>query len=263
MPESITGSMLDWVNRFLQRHDLKRYVPFTGNLQVRRPSFQAAGEQYLKMFIELGGLEPDERVLDIGCGPGRMAVPLATYLSPAGSYVGMDVVKSCVKGCRKRISPGAPNFSFEHMDVFNSRYKRDGSAPASTYRFPFEDASFDFIILISVFTHMLKDDTFHYMEEIARLLAPGGSCFATFFLYDPERLERARAREKGLKFPFEEANGTRIERKAEPEYAVAYPREELLERARDGDLQVRTVSQGSWDGGVSETEYQDIVVLRK
>jgi SAM-dependent methyltransferase len=92
MPESITGSMLDWVNRFLQRHDLKRYVPFTGNLQVRRPSFQAAGEQYLKMFIELGGLEPDERVLDIGCGPGRMAVPLATYLSPAGSYVGMDVV---------------------------------------------------------------------------------------------------------------------------------------------------------------------------
>jgi SAM-dependent methyltransferase len=263
MPQSITGSMLDWANRFLSRHDMKRYMPFTGNLQVRRPSFSAAGELYLKMFIELGGLEPGERVLDIGCGPGRMAVPLAAYLSPEGSYVGMDVVNSCVKGCRKRISPGAPNFSFEHMDVFNARYSRKGSAAASAYRFPFEDASFDFIILISVFTHMLKDDTFHYMEEIARLLAEGGRCFATFFLYDPERLERARAREKGLKFTIDEGGGTLIERKAEPEYAVAYPREELLEHARSCGLKVRSVSPGSWDGGVSETEYQDIVVLEK
>lgn len=262
MPESVSGNLLDWANRFLQRHDLKRYIPFTGNLQVKRPSFQAAGEQYLKMFIELGGLQTDERVLDIGCGPGRMALPLKGYLGPAGSYVGMDVVKSCVKGCEKRIARDAANFSFEHMDVFNARYNRHGSAPASEYRFPSVDASFDFIILISVFTHMLSDDTCHYLEEIARLLAPGGRCFATFFLYDDERLERARARDKGLKFRFK-GEGVLIEMENQPEYAVAYPRDALLEKARMNGLEVALFSPGRWDGGVSETEYQDIVVLEK
>lgn len=262
MAQNVSGSLLDWANRFLQRHDLKRYVPFTGNLQVKRPSFQAAGEQYLQMFIELGGLQPDERVLDIGCGPGRMAVPLTGYLSTAGSYIGMDVVKSCVKGCEKRIASNAPNFSFEHMDIFNARYNRHGSAPASEYRFPFADGSFDFSILISVFTHMLRDDTYHYLDEITRLLAPGGRCFATFFLYDEERLERARRRDKGLKFEFV-ADGVLTEMENQPEYAVAYPREELLEKARTSGLKVAQVSPGNWDGGVSETEYQDIVILEK
>jgi cyclopropane fatty-acyl-phospholipid synthase-like methyltransferase len=229
MPESITGSMLDWVNRFLQRHDLKRYVPFTGNLQVRRPSFQAAGEQYLKMFIELGGLEPDERVLDIGCGPGRMAVPLATYLSPAGSYVGMDVVKSCVKGCRKRISPGAPNFSFEHMDVFNSRYKRDGSAPASTYRVPFEDASFDFIILISVFTHMLKDDTFHYIKRDREAARSGRQLLRDVL---PLRPREARARQGAREGP--EVPVRRSQRHPHREEGRARVRGRLSQRGTPG-----------------------------
>ena len=238
-------------------------MPYSGDLQARRKNFYALGDVFLKIFITTGGLKPDARVLDIGCGPGRMAGPLTSYLDARGSYVGMDVVKGCIKGCRKRICTDAPNFSFEHMDVFNARYNRGGSVAASAHSFPFSNESFDFIFLTSVFTHMLKDDCYHYIEEISRLLAPVGTCLATFFLYDSQRLQQSRTHDKCLRFQFPEGDGVLIEKKAEPEYAVAYPRESVLSHIRYCGLQVEEVLPGGWDGTVTENEYQDLVVCRK
>src|ERR1700724_585045 len=48
-----------------------RYLDFAGNLR-----YIEAGQQHLKYFRELCGLQPHHRVLDIGCGIGRMAVAL-------------------------------------------------------------------------------------------------------------------------------------------------------------------------------------------
>lgn len=254
------GKTLDRLNLFLTQKDLKRYVPFTGNLTIRRPSYYAIGQQFLELFKEPGGLEPGDRVLDIGCGPGRMAFALTDYLDE-GSYAGMDVMKSCVRGCEKRLG-GHPGFTFARMDVFNSRYNRHGASKACEYTFPFDDGSFDFVILTSVFTHLLAHDTFHYLQEISRLLAVDGTCFATFFLYDEERLARARDREKGLKFPFK-GDGVLIEMENQPEYAVAYPEEEVLKRAGACGLEPRAIMPGRWDGSTGRTEYQDIVVFGK
>ena len=53
--------------------------------------FNEIGEEFFRHFVELGGLKPDERVLDLGCGIGGMAVPLTRYLSERGSYKGFDV----------------------------------------------------------------------------------------------------------------------------------------------------------------------------
>ena len=50
---------------------------FPGNAS----NFEKAGQEFLGHFKELGGLKPDDRVLDVGCGIGRMAI----YLSPATS----------------------------------------------------------------------------------------------------------------------------------------------------------------------------------
>jgi 2-polyprenyl-3-methyl-5-hydroxy-6-metoxy-1,4-benzoquinol methylase len=38
--------------------------------------FNQVGEEYFRYFVQLGGLEPHERVLDVGCGIGRMACRL-------------------------------------------------------------------------------------------------------------------------------------------------------------------------------------------
>ncbi len=38
--------------------------------------FKSKGNEFLKYFIEIGGIKKTDHVLDVGCGIGRMAVPL-------------------------------------------------------------------------------------------------------------------------------------------------------------------------------------------
>lgn len=104
MPSNVTGSLLDWANLFLERHNLKRYLPYSGDLQARRKNFYALGDVFLKIFIETGGLKPDERVLDIGCGPGRMAGPHRVRAPQVGGHLaleGLDVLAEYVSAARQ------------------------------------------------------------------------------------------------------------------------------------------------------------------
>src|SRR5450759_2780252 len=86
--------------------------------------FQQIGEEFSRYFIELGGLRPDDDVLDIGSGIGRMAVPLLDYLT--GRYEGFDIVPSGVAWCQKNISAQHPNFRFELADIENGLYRQNG-----------------------------------------------------------------------------------------------------------------------------------------
>jgi ubiquinone/menaquinone biosynthesis C-methylase UbiE len=52
---------------------------------------------------------------------------------------------------------------------------------AAQYPFPFADSSFDFVYLVSVFTHMLPADMEHYLSEISRVLKPAAKCAVSFF----------------------------------------------------------------------------------
>ena len=54
--------------------------------------FKETGNLFFQYFIELGELKPSERVLDVGCGIGRMAIPLTKYLDERGRYEGFDIV---------------------------------------------------------------------------------------------------------------------------------------------------------------------------
>jgi 2-polyprenyl-3-methyl-5-hydroxy-6-metoxy-1,4-benzoquinol methylase len=66
--------------------------------------FKEIGNEFLKYSIELGGIRKDGKVLDVGCGIGRMAVPLTGYLSKEGAYEGFDLVADGIKWCKKKIT---------------------------------------------------------------------------------------------------------------------------------------------------------------
>ncbi len=59
-------------------------VPPRGLANVGGGDFREIGEGQLRCFVEIGGLKPDDADLDVGCGVGRMAVPLTRYLSGRG-----------------------------------------------------------------------------------------------------------------------------------------------------------------------------------
>jgi ubiquinone/menaquinone biosynthesis C-methylase UbiE len=150
--------------------------------------------------VEFAGLQPDGRVLDIGCGNGRMAVALTDYLTPEGRYEGFDVIPDCIDECRRRVGAEFPNFAFHLIDVYNKGYNPEGTVQANDLRFPYEDEQFDLAMLYSVFTHMLPEGIEHYFSEIARVLKSGGRMLATYFLLNEQSLDLLERRVGGLHF---------------------------------------------------------------
>ena len=222
--------------------------------------FHAVGGEFLRHFIELGGLRPEQDVLDVGSGLGRMAVPLTTYLSPSAEYRGLEVVEIGVRWCRRAVTPRFPNFQFIQADVRNERYNPEGRFAACEYRFPFDDESFDFVFLTSVFTHMYPRDVAHYLDEIARVLRPGGTCFATFFILTDEA--RRLMTEDATRLNFRVAvDGAWITNQSNPEGAIAF--DELSVRSMHADTGLEIIEPihfGSWSGRRNSASFQDIVV---
>ena len=99
----------------------------------------------------------------MGCGIGRIAIPLTQYLK-TGTYDGFDIVRHGVEWCQQKVTPHYPNFNFFVADVYNKLYFPQGRYAATEYTFPFADDTFDFVFLTSVFTHMMPKDLEHYQR---------------------------------------------------------------------------------------------------
>jgi len=224
--------------------------------------FVTIGEEFFRLFVEVGGLEPHHRVLDVGCGTGRMARPLTRYLTD-GSYEGMDIVAPSIRWCQRTYSRRFPNFHFQFSDIFNQHYNPLGKQQAPEYRFPFADSSFDFVLLTSVFTHLLPAALRNYLSEVARVLKPGGRCFITCYLLNPEALRMIDAGMSCETFRFE-FDGCRIETAENPEHIVAYDESTILCLYEKAGLTLRTpVYHGSWCGRKNGLTHQDVIVAQK
>jgi len=225
--------------------------------------FKQIGEEFKKQFIELGNLQPGDRVLDVGCGIGRMAIPLTSYLSKEGEYWGFDIVKQGIDWCQRHISPKHNNFHFLHSDIYNKQYNRKGKIRAQDFKFPFDNEFFDFVFLTSVFTHMLPIDVENYTGEIARVLKAGGKCMITFFLLNAESTNLIRSGNSRLDFRYE-IEGCLTTDKNTPEDALAYD-EEFLKSLfnRYGLTIIPPIYYGSWCSRPIFFGYQDLIVVEK
>jgi SAM-dependent methyltransferase len=243
--------------RRLRRDD--ELVPPRGLSFVGGGDFTATGREFLGHFIELGGLEPGDRVLDIGCGIGRMAIPLTGYLE-GGSYAGFDVGRAMIRWCRRNITPRHPNFEFEWAPIHNAKYNPFGTLSASEFKFPYPDSSFDFAFATSLFTHLVRDEVRHYLAETARVLKPGGGCLLTFFLLTPASEGEIAAGRAALPFTHPIDGGATTDA-GQPEEAVAFEVEEVRAMLDEAGLGIREpLHPGQWANEPGGASYQDVVV---
>ena len=214
--------------------------------------FRAVGEEIVKLLTTVGGLQPSDRVLDIGCGVGRVALPLTRVLT--STYDGFDVVKSAVRWCQRNITMRHPNFRFTHANLYNAFYRRRG-VDAAHYRFPYDDASFDFAFATSVFTHLDVDSTRNYLDEAHRVLRAGGRLLATFFVLGAGAVP-------GFEFTHRRDGYALLDPKT-PETAIAFDVDLLRKLAPAEKWRVVRFERGAWTGRVDAPTFQDTAVFEK
>lgn len=255
-------SPLDYVSRLLNNKadlpplHLRRYV---GPLQ----SFESSGAEFMTYLRLLAGLRPGEGVLDIGCGCGQMALHLKDYLDETGAYAGVDIHGPSIRWCQRKIASERGNFQFEHIDVRNLTYNPAGKHDAEVYRLPFEERSFDVILLKSVLTHMRPPEVSNYLREVARLLKLEGRCLATFFLLNEEQARHAREGRNALSFNYGEGIW-RYRYEQSPESAVAYDERYVMELLAQHGLALKEpIYYGRWSGRKDGLSFQDILIVEK
>jgi SAM-dependent methyltransferase len=220
--------------------------------------FIDTGDEFMAHFVTLGGLQPGERVLDVGCGIGRIARPLAGYLNADGSYDGFDINAEGIAWCEPRYAD-LGNFRFQMSDIHNALYNPGGSVTASAYRFPYDDDAFDLVVATSLFTHLASDDALRYLDETVRVLAPGGRVLLTFFVLDAT--SRALIGQGRSSQPFVARDDhTAVVDPQLPEEAIAYDGDWLRAALAARGVRDVEIHPGSWSGRGPATSYQDIVV---
>jgi len=143
------------------------------------------------LLPEHGLLLPGQRVLDFGCGIGKLAIPLTER---SLEYAGVDVRRDCIAFCGETFAPW-PHLSFRCVPVRNAYYSRWAWTSPAKLVLPYADRSFDAAVAISVFTHLETEKIcLRALGEIRRVLRPGGRLFSTWFRSPPNPLSRDPAR---------------------------------------------------------------------
>lgn len=233
-----------------------------GSNSIVKSDYRAIGRALVELMVRLADLRPDDAVLEVGSGTGRIAANLTPILSSAGQFEGFDIVGEGVRWCQANITPRFPRFRFTHADVFNAAYNPDGRQHANAYRFPYDDAVFDVVVATSVLTHMYREDAAHYLREIARVLKPGGRTFITHFLWTPELATKQEQERNAMHFAFPVPHGFTIDA-AEPEAAIAIDIDAVRADYERAELTLDPVYFGRWRGRTDGLNFQDIVVARK
>lgn len=121
---------------------------------------------------------PHERVLDIGCGTGTLAI-LLKRTEPTADVVGLDGDPAVLGIARRKTAALGLEVRFD-----------EGMA----YDLPYEDASFDAVVASLVLHHLAKRDKEDALREVYRVLRPAGSFHAMDFGVPQNGLMRSLAR---------------------------------------------------------------------
>jgi ubiquinone/menaquinone biosynthesis C-methylase UbiE len=219
-----------------------------------------------QILVPRAGLHPSAAVLDMGCGNGSLARALTRVLdaSAGGRYEGVDVNATTIAWLREHYKE-FPNFRFTHANVFSTAYNAAGRGKAGAYRFPFPDASFDLVVMKSVFTHMLPGEIRNYLRETSRVLKPIGRSVITYFLLneDSRALAELGKAAHDFKYRLDGDPSCLVIDPAVPESGAAHDEHRIRGYYREFGFHLLDIGFGSWCGRPTYLGHQDLIIAIK
>jgi ubiquinone/menaquinone biosynthesis C-methylase UbiE len=146
---------------------MARYYDLIARLGMR--------ERHIKgRVIQLAGLAPGGRMLDVGCGTGTLVL-MAQQQHPDVTVIGVD---------------GDPTI----LGIARNKAQRAGIAlqldEGMAYALPYADGSFDAVVSTLTFHHLTPDQQERALAEVQRVLRPGGRLVIADFTLPHNRLMR-------------------------------------------------------------------------
>lgn len=140
----------------------RRYLP-AASLDIFLPAYDPimrllGFQRALLPLLAQAELQPDHAVLDIGCGTGTLAI-LIKQRHPTVTVIGLDPDPRALARATRKAARAAVQVRFDR-----------GFADALEY----PAAAFDRVFSSMMFHHLPKDDRTRVLEEVRRVLKPGG-----------------------------------------------------------------------------------------
>jgi ubiquinone/menaquinone biosynthesis C-methylase UbiE len=175
-------------------------------------STHRSAEHAIQDAIRVSGVNIDDVVLDVACGPGVLA---CAFSKQARHVTGVDVTPQMLSQARElQNALQVHNVDWQLCDVG---------------RMPFEDGAFSMLITRYAFHHFT--DPAAVLAEMVRVCAPGGKVVV---------IDSAPPKEKVAVF-------NNIEKMRDPSHTQALTREELLEMMSGTGLRIERTYLYAWE----------------
>ncbi len=122
--------------------------------------------------LDLARLATGERVLDIGCGTGTLAIAASARVGTRGSVAGIDASAAMIARARRKARWARADVRFES---------------ALAQALPYADGSLDVVLCTIMLHHLPRAARVACLAEVRRVLAPHGRLLVVDFATSPPR----------------------------------------------------------------------------